>query len=306
MLAQNREQSAQIVGILGTISAVVAVYLIKEHYSTGPSVCDSLGGSRAFSCSTVNQSVYSELLGVPVAVFGAIWSGVIAYGAWRIYLNDRVAYFTTALLLWSSLGLGFIVYMVYGEYQLGAICIFCTLVHIITLVIFYLVLQLYLDMSARPSAGTFLYSMRNVIIIVFLVCIIPVFLFNMRGPAPPLLVKTGGSTGASSDESASKGGSDPWTDLAKCLTSKNIKMFGSDSCGACRNQKALFGDAFKHVDYTDCGSKSSQNQKACEDNKIDRYPTWIQFSVEGVEESRKTGVLSSPDLQTFSTCKVTE
>jgi len=296
-MAQTREQRAQLVGYLGAACAVVALYLVREHYDSGPSFCDQMRMS-SLSCSTVNRSEYSEFLGVPVALFGAIWGAVMSYGAWRVYLNDRVAYFSTALLLWSSLGLLFIVYMVYAEFVLGAICIFCTIIHVMSLAIFYQALQLYMDMTARPSAGTFLYSMRNVILVVFLVCIVPVFLFNMRGPSPPHFSTSGTKTDTADDEEQMT----YFINLAKCVTSKHVSMFGSDMCGVCKRQKASLGVGFKFIDYKDCSK--DHHQKSCQDNNIDRYPTWIHFDELGEEIARKPGAMSALQLEEFADCKL--
>src|SRR5271163_665171 len=120
VVEQTREQRAQLIGILGVLSIFLSFFLVKEHYETDQSFCDSLAGGK-FSCSSVNRSEYSEFIGVPVAVFGAIWGLVLTFGAWKIHQNDRVAYYTTAVLLWALMGVFFIVYMVAAEIILGAV-----------------------------------------------------------------------------------------------------------------------------------------------------------------------------------------
>jgi uncharacterized membrane protein len=124
-VANLKEQRAQVIGILGVLSIFLSLFLVKEHYETDQSFCDNLAGGM-FSCSSVNRSEYSEFIGVPVAVFGAIWGLVLTYGAWKIYRNDMVAYYTTAVLLWSLLGVFFIFYMVAAEIILGAVSSTCT------------------------------------------------------------------------------------------------------------------------------------------------------------------------------------
>jgi len=283
----SREQRAQIIIVLSILCTITAFYLVKEHYSNDLSFCDSVGGGL-FSCSSVNKSEYSEFLGVPVAVFGAIWSMVLAFGAYEVYKNEKVAYFTTALLLWSFLGILFIFYMVTAEIILGAVCLFCTIIHILTIIIFYHAIKLYIDLPVKPSAATFLHGMRYILLSVFVICILPVFLFNLGGQVPP-------TTHVLETE-----GDDYFTKLANCLTKNQIKMFGSDSCGNCRRQKTIFGDAFDNVEYVECG----QQQQACEDNKITSYPTWIQFSPDGDEITRHKGVMSAQQLEDYSGCKI--
>lgn len=124
-MSQAREQRAQIIIVLAGLCVLTALYLVKEHYEDDYSFCDSVGGG-VFSCSSVNRSEYSAFLGVPVAVFGALWGLILAFGAWMIYKNDRVAYYTTAVLLWGLLGIVFIFYMVRNYYTFSTFYLFYT------------------------------------------------------------------------------------------------------------------------------------------------------------------------------------
>lgn len=281
----TREQRAQIIIVLSIIATFTAFYLVKEHYSNDLSFCDSVGGGL-FSCSSVNKSEYSEFLGVPVAVFGAIWSTVLAFGAYMVYKNEKVAYFTTAVLLWSFLGILFIFYMVTAEIILGAVCLFCTIIHILTVIMFYHAVKLYIDLPVQPSAATFLYGMKYVLLSVFVLCILPVFLFNLGGQVP-------------ANHILETEGDDYFTKLATCITKNQIKMFGSDGCGNCKRQKSIFGDAFGIINYIECGKQP----KDCESNNINSYPTWIQFS-NGEEITRHRGVMSAQQLEDYSGCKI--
>jgi hypothetical protein len=58
--------------------------------------------------------------------------------------------------------------------------------------------------------------------------------------------------------------------LAKCLTEKGIKMYGSMYCPHCAEQKALFGDSFKLVNYVEC--TNPDNAAACAGLK--GVPAW--------------------------------
>ena len=40
--------------------------------------------------------------------------------------------------------------------------------------------------------------------------------------------------------------------FAQCLTTAWVKMFGTATCSHCLAQKALFGESFKYINYTDC------------------------------------------------------
>ncbi|MBR9683089.1 hypothetical protein GOV03_00955 [Candidatus Woesearchaeota archaeon] len=83
--------------------------------------------------------------------------------------------------------------------------------------------------------------------------------------------------------------------LAKCLTEKGIKMYGTEWCPHCKNQKELFGDSFKQVDYIDCDKRKSE----CAQAGIKGYPTWI------IEGEKYPGVQQLGKLATLSNCRLT-
>ena len=61
------------------------------------------------------------------------------------------------------------------------------------------------------------------------------------------------------------------TSFAQCLTDKNVTMYGTEWCNHCQREKALFGKAFKYIQYVEC----PENEKLCLDRGINGYPTWI-------------------------------
>ncbi len=58
------------------------------------------------------------------------------------------------------------------------------------------------------------------------------------------------------------------TNVAQCLASKEVVMYGTDSCKYCKKQKSLFGDSFGFINYVEC----SANVKAC--IGLEGYPAW--------------------------------
>ncbi|VVB59249.1 Uncharacterised protein [uncultured archaeon] len=82
-----------------------------------------------------------------------------------------------------------------------------------------------------------------------------------------LLAITLGCIGASNDAK---------DNLAKCLTSKGVKMYGAYWCPHCANQKQVWGSSFKYIDYVECDPNGANaNPQACKDAGISGYPTWI-------------------------------
>ena len=59
--------------------------------------------------------------------------------------------------------------------------------------------------------------------------------------------------------------------LANCLSDNGVTMYGTEWCGHCKNQKALFGDAFNQVDYVDCDAQ----RQVCLNAGVRGFPTWI-------------------------------
>lgn len=59
--------------------------------------------------------------------------------------------------------------------------------------------------------------------------------------------------------------------LAKCLSEKNIVMYGNYNCSHCLREKAAFKDAFQFIRYVEC----RENIKLCINAEINVVPTWI-------------------------------
>jgi len=79
-----------------------------------------------------------------------------------------------------------------------------------------------------------------------------------------------------------------------CLTEKGVKMYGTEWCSHCKNQKKIFGDSFKYIDYVDC----DKNRDECLKAEIGGYPTWIIDGIQypGEQSFEKMSELSRCDL----------
>ncbi|NYZ73922.1 hypothetical protein H0O00_02155 [Candidatus Micrarchaeota archaeon] len=85
--------------------------------------------------------------------------------------------------------------------------------------------------------------------------------------------------------------------FAKCLTEKGAKMYGSELCPHCDDQKEAFGDSWQYVTYVECRSPLGGQTEACMDAGIKAYPTW-----EFADSSRKTGFLQFKQLSDAIGC----
>jgi uncharacterized membrane protein len=111
--------AAALVGVSG-VGLGIALYLLVTRIAGGTPVCQPGGG-----CETVALSEYSTFLGLPVALYGVVFSIVVvglALAWWRT--GDRRA-------LLGVYGLGFlgvlvVVYLTYLElFVIEAICVWC-------------------------------------------------------------------------------------------------------------------------------------------------------------------------------------
>lgn len=61
-----------------------------------------------------------------------------------------------------------------------------------------------------------------------------------------------------------------YDDFAKYLSGQGVKMYGTEWCSHCKNQKELFGPSFRYVNYIDCDKKREE----CSSAGVQGYPTW--------------------------------
>lgn len=90
-----------------------------------------------------------------------------------------------------------------------------------------------------------------------------------------------------------------YDDFAKCLTDNEVKIYGAYWCPHCKNQKEMFGDSWKYVDYIECSLPNNQGQTStCKQADIKGYPTW-----EFKDGERLSGELSFEILSEESGCE---
>ena len=71
----------------------------------------------------------------------------------------------------------------------------------------------------------------------------------------------------------------PFGGFAQCLTDSGVKVYGTSLwtnwCGACNDQKKLFGRSWDLVNSIECTEETSRARNAiCITEKIESYPTW--------------------------------
>ncbi|MBS3174421.1 hypothetical protein J4440_00910 [Candidatus Woesearchaeota archaeon] len=91
-----------------------------------------------------------------------------------------------------------------------------------------------------------------------------------------------------------------YDDFAKCLTEKDIKMYGAYWCPACAKQKQIFGKSFNLVQYVECGIPGDKTKQTeiCNKENIGSYPTWE------INGEKSTGVFDIQELSSITGCKI--
>ncbi|MHB8263988.1 MAG: vitamin K epoxide reductase family protein [Acidimicrobiales bacterium] len=131
-----RQTACFVLAVMGT---GVSIYLTLTHYDRGavPLVCST---TSLINCEKVTTSPQSVIFGIPVAVLG------LPFFLSMIALNIPAAWRTTlrsvhlARLALAAVGMCFVIYLVYVElFDVGAICLWCTSVHIMTFLLFVII-----------------------------------------------------------------------------------------------------------------------------------------------------------------------
>jgi len=146
----RRAPLATAVIVMALAGLGISIYLTVEHYRNVAPVC-TIGG--AFDCAKVTSSAYSVIPGtsIPITIPGMLWflvsGGFAAVMLWYLARQQREpAQLRLWFLLWAGAGLVFVLYLVYAEIvQLRALCLWCTGVHVLTLLTFLMALRLWQD-----------------------------------------------------------------------------------------------------------------------------------------------------------------
>jgi uncharacterized membrane protein len=123
---------------LGVIGGGIASYLTFVHASAAALVCSANG---LVNCERVLSSSYAVILGspVPTSAAGILWFAVSTALALIQLRWPTSPLLARAHLAWGIAGLATVLYLVYVEIvQVGALCAWCTAVHVIVVATFLL------------------------------------------------------------------------------------------------------------------------------------------------------------------------
>jgi uncharacterized membrane protein len=115
----------------------VSIYLTIEHYSGSTAL--ACPESATINCAKVTTSTWSRLAGVPVAVLGLVYFAALTLlvvpPAWRRRSLDSLR------VAGAVAGIVTVIYLIWAElFRVGAICLWCTAVHVCTFGLFVTIL----------------------------------------------------------------------------------------------------------------------------------------------------------------------
>ena len=121
----------------------ISIYLLIVHYEPQALICTNNG---AVDCSAVLKRPSSIIFGIPVPYFGLAYfvgMGVVCVPvAWR----SEAAWLAWGRVAAAVVGIGMVVYLIYQEaIVLHKICLWCTGVHVLTFVMFFVIISGWTD-----------------------------------------------------------------------------------------------------------------------------------------------------------------
>jgi uncharacterized membrane protein len=125
--------------VLSVGGLLVSAYLTFEHYTGNETLACTV--TDVIDCAKVTSSPWSMLFGVPVALLGLLYFvsviPLMLPSVWR----RSVPWLDWLRIGWVTIGLGMVLYLVWAElFRINAICLWCTVVHVITFVLWIVVL----------------------------------------------------------------------------------------------------------------------------------------------------------------------
>ncbi|KYQ91679.1 hypothetical protein DLAC_07456 [Tieghemostelium lacteum] len=275
-------QDFSIMFFLSVISFTVSTYLAFGNTEDG--TCDF---SAKVSCSSVLSSSYGKILDVPVAMYGMTWNIVYLYLLYKLKQHYKTHQMVTLFYIWNSIAIGFVLYFVIAEYLVGSICPFCTIVHVINVVLMVYAFRMYNALINPPPIQNVLSQLKEMIGMIIILHLVAIILFRSSPTLNPA--------------------SEPNEEFSKCLRDMNMVFYGSYQCHVCVRQKKLFQiegvpdeqTPWNYINFVECTETDE-----CSKREILRYPTWIRYTSPSHEEilSKHEGIMTKLELSRMSSC----
>ncbi|MBI4301050.1 MAG: vitamin K epoxide reductase family protein [Chloroflexi bacterium] len=254
--------------VIGLVLLAIALsaWLSYLYYSSSrTSFCPAGSG-----CDIVRASPHSRFIGIPIPLIGvAGYSLILLLGLWPRNSKEK----SLSLYLLALAGFTFALYLTYLEFfVIKAVCPYCVATAISAGGIFIVLLL------RRPWKATA--SLRQLAALsTFVVAVV-------------LVVSALAPTSLAQEKAAEE---DSRVGLAQHLTAIGAVMYGAWWCPHCQEQKEMFGDAFRYINYVECDPRGENaNPELCKQEGIRGYPTW------DIKEKRYEGAILLPTLASLS------
>jgi len=218
------------------------------------------------ACDLIQASRWSSLFGIPVAVYGFLTYGLIAFVSFEMKPSLRRWRWQWTIAL---IGVAVSVYLtLLGLYHLQAVCFWC-LASLATISAIFVWLTVKRPESApgRPWRDWLINTGAATLVVLGI----------MQLHYSDLLV----------------GRPDPEMQaLAVHLSERDARFYGASWCPACQQQKDMFGAASDELPYVECSPRGRGGlvASACLTAGIDSYPTWV------INGTRYEGILEPERL----------
>ena len=124
---------------LSLLGVADTTYLTIAHYAQ--TVILACPSTSFINCAKVTTSSYSEIFGIPVALIGLIFFGLLLILQLPILWTNKYQWLEIPRLVFVSLGLVGALWFIYVElHKLHAICLYCSGAHIIIFLSFITIL----------------------------------------------------------------------------------------------------------------------------------------------------------------------
>jgi uncharacterized membrane protein len=116
----------------------IAGYLSYEHHTAATTLaCPDTG---TINCVKVTTSSYSRFFGMPVSDLGLAFFAVMTVVCFPMAWRAGAQWVWVVRLAVAAGGVAFALYLVWAElFQIDAICLWCTAVHVVTVALFAVV-----------------------------------------------------------------------------------------------------------------------------------------------------------------------
>lgn len=124
---------------LSVVGLLVSAYLTYEHYTGNETLACTV--TDVVDCAKVTESAWSTFFGVPVALLGLLFFVAVTVLMLPSVWRRPEPWLDRARLGLLTVGLAMALYLVWAElFRIYAICLWCTVVHVATFVLWIVVL----------------------------------------------------------------------------------------------------------------------------------------------------------------------